>query len=332
MCAVAAETMADVWGWSRAMQVTYSGLGGLAGLCLGLAVGLLYVKSGGMGPQLHRSLRSNSQSLRLVYEPILDSRTLRFTGAETLIRWVDEDGGVVAPDVFVKIAEDEGFIGELTGFVVKRATSELRDLLHQNRELTLNINIAASDMRGNSLFELLEEHVVQKGILPSQIILELTERSTADLKVAQSAIQRLRKDGYRVHIDDFGTGYSSLAYLNQLAANAIKIDRSFTRTIGTGAVTASIVPQMLAMADALGLDVIVEGVETEEQRGLPRRNGKVAQAARMVFQQADECGSARDFSGGERQAAGRDRQRAASSIARSATNSKQGTDQISALA
>jgi len=107
--------------------------------------------------------------------------------------------------------------------------------------------------------------VRQAGIQPGQIALELTERSTADMSVLREAILRLHHEGYQVHIDDFGTGFSSLAYLHELAVDAIKIDRAFTRTIGTQAVTASILPQILSLAESLGAEVIVEGVETGEQ-------------------------------------------------------------------
>ena len=102
----------------------------------------------------------------------------------------------------------------------------------------------------------------------------MTERSTADLAVARASIRRLREAGYKVHIDDFGTGFSSLSYIDQLAVNAIKIDRSFTRAVGTDAVTAPILPQMIAMAESLGLEVIVEGVETEAQKKFLSANEK----------------------------------------------------------
>jgi sensor c-di-GMP phosphodiesterase-like protein len=140
------------------------------------------------------------------------------------------------------------------------------DLLRQHSDFTLSINIAVSDMNGHRLLGLLEKEVLRANVSPGQIALELTERSTADLAVARAAIRRLREAGYRVHIDDFGTGFSSLSYIDQLAVNAIKIDRSFTRAVGTDAVTAPILPQMIAMAESLGVEVIVEGVETEAQR------------------------------------------------------------------
>jgi sensor c-di-GMP phosphodiesterase-like protein len=204
----------------------------------------------------------------------VDSRTYRTVGAEALLRWTDRTGASIPPDVFVRMAEEKGFIHELTAFVVRRAIRETGDLLRQHSHFTLSINIAASDMNGRQLSDLLERELLRANVFPWQVALELTERSTADLAVARSAIRRLREAGYKVHIDDFGTGFSSLSYIDQLAVNAIKIDRSFTRAVGTDAVTASILPQMIAMAESLGVEVIVEGVETEEQRKFLSANGK----------------------------------------------------------
>jgi sensor c-di-GMP phosphodiesterase-like protein len=274
MCAVTEESLADIWGSSRPTQIGYTALGGLAGFGLGLALGLLHLKNAGMGAQLHRALRTDSPSLRVVYEPVVDCKTGRYLGAEALTRWSDPGGLAVPPDVFVRIAEENSFIGELTAFVVRRATRELGEMLRRHGELTLSINIAASDMKGDQLFALLAENVHQQGIHPSQIILELTERTTADLGLVSDAIQKLRKAGYQVHIDDFGTGFSSLSYLDRLAVNAIKIDRAFTRTIGTDAVTAPVLPQVLALAESLNIEVIVEGVETEAQRDYLQATGK----------------------------------------------------------
>jgi len=121
------------------------------------------------------------------------------------------------------------------------------------------------------------------GILPRQVALELTERSTADLVLVSAAIQRLTSEGYKVHIDDFGIGFSSLSYIDQLRVNAIKIDRAFTRTIGTDAVIAPILSQMLEMASSLGVEVVVEGVETEVQRDYLVASGKTLRAQGWYF-------------------------------------------------
>jgi sensor c-di-GMP phosphodiesterase-like protein len=283
ICAVTSESLADVWASSRTTQIIYSAMGAFAGLSLGLVGALIFLRTIGLGYQLHRAIRTSSPSLRLVYEPILDSRTHRAVGAETLLRWTDQTGASIQPDVFVRMAEEKGFIDELTDFVVRRAMREMGGLLREHRDFTLSINIAASDMNGHRLFALLEKEVLRANVFPSQIALELTERSTADLAVARVAIRRLRKAGYKVHIDDFGTGFSSLSYIDQLAVNAVKIDRSFTRALGTDAVTAPILPQMIALAESLGVEVIVEGVETEVQSNYLSHNEKPLRLQGWLF-------------------------------------------------
>jgi sensor c-di-GMP phosphodiesterase-like protein len=286
ICAVTSETLADVWGSSTTTQIVYSAMGAFAGLSLGLLGALLYLRTIGLSYQLHCAIRRSSPSLRLVYEPILDGRTYQIVGTEALLRWTDQTGATISPDVFVRMAEEKGFIDELTAFVVRRAIREMGDLLRRQPHFTLSINIAASDMNGHRLLGLLGEEVLQANISPGQIALELTERSTADLAVARAAIRRLREAGYKVHIDDFGTGFSSLSYIDQLAVNAIKIDRSFTRAVGTDAVTAPILPQMIAMAESLGVEVIVEGVETEVQRKFLSANEKPLRLQGWFFSKA----------------------------------------------
>jgi sensor c-di-GMP phosphodiesterase-like protein len=286
ICAVTSEPLADVWGSSTTTQIVYSAMGAFAGLSLGLLGALLYLRTIGLSYQLHCAIRRSSPSLRLVYEPILDSRTYRTVGAEALLRWTDQTGASISPDVFVRMAEEKSFIDELTAFVVHRAIHEMGDLLRRHSHFTLSINIAASDMNGHRLLSLLQKEVVQAKVSPGQIALELTERSTADLAVARASIRRLREAGYKVHIDDFGTGFSSLSYIDQLAVNAIKIDRSFTRAVGTDAVTAPILPQMIAMAESLGVEVIVEGVETEEQKKFLSANKKPLRLQGWAFSKA----------------------------------------------
>jgi sensor c-di-GMP phosphodiesterase-like protein len=114
---------------------------------------------------------------------------------------------------------------------------------------------------------MLEQSMDREGVSAASVMIEITESSTALHQVAMEAIRHLRRLGHGVHIDDFGTGYSSLSYLHDLSVDAIKIDRSFTRAIGTDAVTVSILPQILAMATTLHLQVIVEGIETSQQAG-----------------------------------------------------------------
>jgi sensor c-di-GMP phosphodiesterase-like protein len=129
----------------------------------------------------------------------------------------------------------------------------------------VNLNIAAADLGDPQFLPMMERAFERTGVGAQSLGIEITESYTARLQVAKDAILHLRQMGHIVNIDDFGTGYSSLAYLHDLSVDGIKIDRAFTKAIGTEAVTVSIIPQILAMAAALKLQVTVEGIETEEQ-------------------------------------------------------------------
>lgn len=235
-------------------------LGGLAGLALGLT---LLPRKRSLVTQLRRALRRNL--ITVVYQPIVDVKTGRIVGAEALARWTDEDGQYIRPDVFVAAAEELGFIGKLTRVVLRLICAELGPFLREHPGFHVNVNIAAADLADPQFLPMLEKLLKKHGIRSQSIGLELTERSTADHHLAISAIGRLRARGHAFYIDDFGTGYSSLSYLNQLSVDAIKIDRAFTDAVGTGSLTAVIVPQILAMAQALDVIVVVEGVERADQ-------------------------------------------------------------------
>jgi sensor c-di-GMP phosphodiesterase-like protein len=201
----------------------------------------------------------------VVYQPIVNLSTGRVAGAEALVRWTDEQGLDVSHDVFVPIAEAGGFVGEITRAVVSRVTRDLREILSICPEFRVSVNVAAADLSDSKFLPMLDAALERTGVARKNLAIELTETSTARREDAVETISRLRLAGHRVYIDDFGTGYSSLSYLSELKVDAIKIDQSFTRAIGTEAVMATILPQILAMAEALNLQVIAEGIETPEQ-------------------------------------------------------------------
>jgi sensor c-di-GMP phosphodiesterase-like protein len=249
--------------WNRFEFTAYIVLGTLSGGFLGFALSLLYRQRHSLAYQLRRSITHNA--LGVVYQPIVDLASSRIVGAEALVRWTDDEGRKVSPEVFVRIAEERGFVGELTSLVVRRALSEFAGTLSRRPDFHISINVTAADLADETFLPMLEDAVRQNKIKAESVTLELTESTTARHTLAHEAIHDLREKGHRVHIDDFGTGYSSLSYLNSLSIDAIKIDKSFTRSIGTHSVTVGILPQILAMAETLKLSVIVEGIETAEQ-------------------------------------------------------------------
>jgi len=271
-CVVTSEAISQVWAGEEQAIEGYGVLGGLVGLSFGLASCFVFCRRSGLVQQLRRAIRK--KELFVVYQPLIDLPSRKIVGVEALVRWIQPGRGPVPPDLFIRIAEEYGFIGELTKLVLSIATNELADLMRKYPHFTLSVNVAASDLTSDAFYCNLEKQTSETGIRPGQLAFELTERSTADLTTVRAAIERLHLLDHKIHIDDFGTGFSNLSYLNELAADVIKIDRIFIQAIGSEAVTASILPQMLAMTEALGFPVVVEGVETERQLHFLESTGK----------------------------------------------------------
>jgi sensor c-di-GMP phosphodiesterase-like protein len=262
-CITAYTSRAEAFAADRTHFAICVALGGLLGAALGLITSVLYRRNQSLEQQLRRALATDK--MRVFYQPIVDLASERVVGAEALMRWTDEDGQTISPEVFVKLAEDCGFVGEITRTVVRHVLRDLGKLLNDSPDFRVSINAAPADLADPRFLPMLERSLIRAGVSPKSIGIEITEGCTARQQIVKEAILHLRSCGHFVYIDDFGTGYSSLAYLHDLSVDAIKIDRAFTQAIGTEAVTVVILPQILAMAASLKLLVVVEGVETSEQ-------------------------------------------------------------------
>ncbi len=236
---------------------------GAFGTLIGVAFSFIYNRSRDLCQQLRRAI--SGDRIQLVYQPIVNLNSGKVVGAEALARWNDEEGNAVSPDVFVKIAEEHGFIGELTKKVIRRALRSFSDTLRSRPDFRLSVNVSGADLMDPNFLPMLDDSLKRAKVDAKSLVIEITERATSENAVAMETIRELRRREHSVHIDDFGTGYSNLDKLLYLFADTIKIDKAFTRVIGTEAVTVAIVPQILAMAKSLNLEVIVEGIETEHQ-------------------------------------------------------------------
>ena len=262
VCVVAAESRHEMFAHNRKELAGYLIDGALLGNTAASVLLLLLMQRGSLEWRLRRAIRL--RELACAYQPIIDLDTGMCVGAEALARWVTESGESIPPKVFVPVAEQKAFVGALSRLVLDRVLDEVAPLLRREH-FRVAFNIGARDLSDALFLEYLEQAVRSAGISPQSIAVELTEHSTADLEAAKAAIARLRRAGIAVYIDDFGTGYSSLSYLQDLRVDAIKIDRVFTQTVGKDAVTSFVVPQILEIAQRLGLTVIVEGIENPEQ-------------------------------------------------------------------
>lgn len=189
-------------------------------------------------------------------------------GAEVLLRWEHPERGMVSPLQFIPLAEETGLIVPIGLWVLQTACAQLNVWRHDalTRDLILAVNVSARQFRQPDFVAQVQRVLMESGAQPSHLKLELTEsivlENIEDIITKMSALKLL---GVSFSMDDFGTGYSSLQYLKRLPLDQIKIDQSFVRDISTDPNDAAIVQTIIAMTDALGLNVIAEGVETEAQ-------------------------------------------------------------------
>jgi sensor c-di-GMP phosphodiesterase-like protein len=268
-CVIAAEPRSAMLERNHWMQIAALCFGGFGGACLSVVPLLFVHRQRTLENQLRRAVRAGG--LRMVYQPVMDLTTGSITGAEALVRWRNEADELVRPDIFIAIAEDGGFIQEITRFAIRRSMSELRGPLKRGG-FRVAVNISAQDLANPAFCDWLTRELATASISPQAIALEITERTTLEDN-ASAVIEQLRNAGHPIYLDDFGTGYSSLSYLHQLKISGIKIDRTFTHTVGTESVTSTVVPQILSIARELDLAVVVEGVETEAQAAYFREAG-----------------------------------------------------------
>ncbi len=207
--------------------------------------------------------------LWVAYQPIVRFEGGGVVGFEALVRWTHPELGNVAPNRFIPVAEDSGFIVEIGLFVLRTACDQLA-AMNATREptahLTIAVNVSPLQLRSANFVEDVTGAIVESGISPSDLWLEITETAMiADPDAMQRVLAELHDLGVRLAADDFGTGYSSLSNLRRFPLHEVKIDRSFVAGLGRSHDDKVIVSAVLAMGRAIGLRVVAEGVETAGQ-------------------------------------------------------------------
>jgi diguanylate cyclase (GGDEF)-like protein len=220
--------------------------------------------------QLEEELRNalrNEAGLMLYYQPILDLKSGQVTKLEALVRWQHPVHGLLPPDRFIGIAEANGLIAELDNWVLRKACEHLSELSrHGCEELKIAVNCSALNLAREELADEIESALRAAGVAPQRLELEVTENALmGNIANTLELLRKIRALGVSLSIDDFGTGYSSLAYLKRLPLDTLKIDRSFIQDIPNSTQDMEIVQAIIVMAHTLHLQVVTEGVETEEQ-------------------------------------------------------------------
>ena len=198
-----------------------------------------------------------------VFQPIVHVSTGEVSSFESLARWNSAKLGVVAPDMFIGVAESLGMVSDITRLMFKKA---LVAMAAWPAHVRLSFNLSAYDVTNKAVIEELADVVRGSGIHPERFIFEITETALLqDFATARENVELLRQAGARIALDDFGTGYSSLSHVQNLPLDKLKIDRSFIRDIETNATSQTIVRSILALCQGMQIECVAEGAETENQ-------------------------------------------------------------------
>jgi diguanylate cyclase (GGDEF)-like protein len=219
--------------------------------------------------ELPRAISANE--LEVHYQPIVSSQGGRMVGVEALLRWTHATRGAIQPTTFIPIAEQMGLMDTIGAFVLHRT---LQDARQWPDDLYVAVNLSPLQVRDRTIVDMVRSALAESGVAPSRLVLEITEGVLIDDPDEMvKRINDLHALGVRVALDDFGSGYSNLGYLQRFPLDKLKIDRSFVAALGRSSNGGVIIQAIVALGRALGLSVLVEGVETEHQRVLLRLAG-----------------------------------------------------------
>ena len=226
---------------------------------------------------LEAELRGAIESGQIVahYQPQQSTSTGEVAGVEALARWIRPDGSVVPPSDFIPLSEEMGISDMLFESIMRSVCEDVAAWRRQGTwDIPVSINLSAHQLRNRDLVSVIKGILSSTEVDKELINLELTETVLLeDLTVAQPMLDDLASYGVGIHIDDFGTGYSSLSYLAQLPVQTIKIDQTFVAQLSAPDATTKVVEAIIALGKAMDLEVVAEGVETDQQYAAVRRLG-----------------------------------------------------------
>jgi predicted signal transduction protein with EAL and GGDEF domain len=234
---------------------------------------------------------------KLVYQPQIDINSGDITGFEALVRWEHPDRGLVSPAAFIPVAEESGLILQIGDWVLRTACQEAASW---TAPLSIAVNVSAVQLHAASFSRLVHEILVQTGLSPTRLEIEITETALVrDMARAITTLRQIRALGVRIAMDDFGTGYSSLANLSAFPFSKIKVDQSFVRAVDSNNQSATIVRAVLGLGHGLGVPVMAEGVERPEELEFLRREICEGAQGYLISRPADIAAFA-DVTGGQK--------------------------------
>jgi EAL domain-containing protein (putative c-di-GMP-specific phosphodiesterase class I) len=233
------------------------------------ALGQVAVEKHTLDRELRRALTRNE--FEVYFQPMVDARTLKMSCAEALIRWRHPERGLIAPDHFIPLSEESGTILQIGEWVLLAACKEAASW---PPSVNVAVNLSAVQLRSPGLLDYILCVLVETGLPPERLELEVTETALIEQGIeCMVLLRKLKNLGITVALDDFGTGYSSLNQLTMFPFDKIKIDKSFTRNMTSRADCAAIISAVLALAQSLNIQTTAEGVEKDEHLRILRQAG-----------------------------------------------------------
>lgn len=206
-----------------------------------------------------------SGQIWVAYQPKMDMATRAFVGAEALVRWTHATRGPINPAEFVEVADRHGRIGKITTFVLEDAAQLVKEARQWIPDFTVSVNISPSQLTNREIIDMVQDVLVRHDIPAVSLILEVTETAAmAEERMAQDLLEELRAMGVGLSIDDYGTGMSTLEYLRRIPASELKVDRRFVTALATSVADQVVMRSTIELAHALGMKVVVEGIEQAE--------------------------------------------------------------------
>lgn len=249
-----------------------------------------YERQLGLNAQSRRTLEIDlraaiaNETIEVHYQPINNAATREIVGCEALARWRHPTRGPISPAEFIPIAEELGLMDELGRTILQRACDACASWPER---FFVAVNLSPLQVRGGRIANMIKEALESSGLYPHRLEVEITESTLLhDLPQTRQILRSIRAMGVRISLDDFGTGYSSLSYLHTFPLDKIKIDRSFTMAIGSDHRASIVIASVAGMCKMLGMDVLVEGIETELQMQFVDSLGSVSEVQGFLFSPA----------------------------------------------
>lgn len=215
-----------------------------------------------------------NSEFELHYQPIVNSRSNKIQGAESLLRWQHPTRGLIYPGDFINLAEKSGFILKLGKWVIEESCKFLAQISENNKEFILSVNVSMKQFQHGDIYQVIEKSISKTGVNPNQLAIEITESIMQNnIEDVINKINKIKSLGVKIYIDDFGTGYSSLSFLNKLDVDVIKIDKSFVDQIDKEKSPVIVLNTIISMGSSLRKRMIAEGVENNYQVDYLLENG-----------------------------------------------------------